>query len=62
MISKLQALRNRIGGNLQAVENTGGLVIRFNVIEGVLQCKQNAPPPTGGGNQASDKEDQCENL
>jgi hypothetical protein len=58
----LQATGNRIGGNLQAVENTGGLIIGRNVIEGALQCKQNDPAPVGGGNQAGDKEDQCEGL
>lgn len=58
----LQAIGNSIGGNLQAFENTGGVRIVDNVIDGNLQCTGNAPAPTGGGNQASSKEDQCANL
>ena len=52
---------NTILGNLQAVQNTGGLVISGNTIAENLQCKNN-PPPTGGGNKAGDKEDQCAAL
>ena len=58
----LEAIGNRIGGNLQAFENTGGVSIVGNVIDGNLQCKGNAPAPTGGGNQASSKQDQCKKL
>ena len=42
-------------GNLQADENTGGLTISYNVIEGALQCKQNNPPPGAKDNMAGDK-------
>jgi hypothetical protein len=56
------ARKNTILGNLQAVSNTGGLVIENNTIAENLQCKQNNPPPTGGGNTAGDKEDQCAKL
>jgi hypothetical protein len=57
------AKQNQIGGNLQAVQNTGGVTIQTNRINGNLQCKENAPSPTGGGNivQGS-KEDQCASL
>ena len=48
--------------NLQAESNTGGLVIKNNRISEYLQCKQNNPPPTGGGNTAGDKENQCSRL
>jgi len=58
----LEAIGNRIGGNLLAFENTGGVSIVGNVIDGNLQCKGNAPAPTGGGNQASSKQDQCKKL
>ena len=58
----LYATRNHIDGNLQAWKNTGGLTISFNVIAENLQCKENNPPPTGGGNIAGDKEGQCRNL
>ncbi|MGH8488320.1 MAG: hypothetical protein ACREXS_05495 [Gammaproteobacteria bacterium] len=58
----VQAVGNSIGGNLQAFQNTGGVRIARNVIDGNLQCKANKPAPTGGGNQASSKEDQCAKL
>lgn len=59
----LAANRNRIGGNLQAFQNTGGLSINDNRIDGNLQCKKNDPAPTGGGNVVQgSKEDQCEGL
>jgi len=58
----VQAVGNSIGGNLQAFQNTGGVRIAKNVIDGNLQCKANKPAPTGGGNQASSKEDQCAKL
>lgn len=59
----LTANRNVVGGNLQAFQNTGGVEIRKNRIDGNLQCKENRPPPVGGGNivQGS-KEDQCRSL
>jgi hypothetical protein len=59
----LVANRNRIGGNLQAFQNDGGVRINNNRIDGNLQCKENVPTPTGGGNQVGgNKEDQCEGL
>lgn len=54
--------QNRVDGNMQVNQNTGGVSINRNTIQGALQCQSNNPPPTGGGNQAGDKEDQCENL
>jgi hypothetical protein len=59
----LQASANRVGGNVQAFQNTGGVEIRRNVIDGNLQCKANNPRPVGGGNQVGgNKEDQCARL
>ncbi len=60
----LRALRNRVGGSIQAFQNVGGLVqIRRNTIDGNLQCKENTPRPTGGGNiVGGNKEDQCSRL
>ena len=59
----LSALRNQIGGNLQAFQNTGGVAISANRIDGNLQCKENQPPPTGSGNVVQgNKEDQCRRL
>ena len=58
----LRAAFNRIGGNLQAVGNLGGVAIDDNTMGGNLQCKENIPAPTGRGNQAASKEDQCARL
>ncbi len=59
----LKANRNVVGGNLQAFQNTGGLEIRNNRIDGNLQCKANDPAPAGGGNVVQgNKEDQCRRL
>jgi hypothetical protein len=60
--ARMVARGNTILANLQAVSNTGGVVIKNNTIAENLQCKQNNPPPTGGGNTAGDKEDQCRRL
>jgi hypothetical protein len=59
----LAANRNVIGGDLQAFQNTGGVEIRNNRIDGNLQCKENRPAPVGGGNIVQgNKEDQCRRL
>jgi hypothetical protein len=59
----LTAIGNTIGGNLQAFQNTGGVLVRGNVIDGNLQCKENVPAPTGSNNTVhGNAEDQCENL
>jgi hypothetical protein len=60
--ARMVARGNTILANLQAVGNTGGVVISNNTIAENLQCKENNPPPTGGGNRAGDKEDQCAAL
>lgn len=59
----LKASYNRIGGNLQAFQNTAGVYLYRNTIDGNLQCKANYPRPTGGGNIVyGNKEDQCSRL
>lgn len=58
----LEASSNVIGGNLQAFKNMAGVRLTTNRIKGNLQCKENIPAPTGSGNQASSKEDQCARL
>ena len=60
--ARMVARGNTILANLQANQNTGGLVIENNRISQNLQCQANTPPPTGGGNTAGDKEDQCAAL
>jgi hypothetical protein len=59
----LKANSNVVGGSLQAFQNTGGVEIRNNRIDGNLQCKANVPAPVGGGNIVQgNKEDQCRRL
>jgi hypothetical protein len=55
---------NRVEGNVQVFKNRGGpFTISDNGIDGHLQCKENEPAPTGGGNVVDGKkEDQCRNL
>jgi hypothetical protein len=59
----LRVVNNRVNGSVQAFQNTGGVRIFENVIGANLQCKENEPPPTGGGNVVGGtKEDQCAGL
>lgn len=58
----LLAAGNRVNGNLQAFGNRGGVSLIGNAINGNLQCKENVPAPTGSGNTAASKEDQCRLL
>jgi hypothetical protein len=52
--------RNIVGADVQAFQNTGGVRIYDNRIDGNLQCKANSPRPIGGGNIVEgNKEDQC---
>ena len=60
--ARMVARGNTILANFQANQNKGGLVIENNRISENLQCQSNNPPPTGGGNTAGDKEDQCSKL
>ena len=55
-------ISSRINGDLQFESNDAWMVARNNTIGANLQCKENNPPPTGGGNTAGDKEDQCAAL
>jgi hypothetical protein len=55
--------RNAVKGDVQYFENRGTISITKNKIDGNLQCKENSPPPTGGGNIVQgNKEDQCARL
>ncbi|MGH2543164.1 MAG: hypothetical protein ACRDIB_10215 [Ardenticatenaceae bacterium] len=53
---------NRVGQNLRADQNTGGVTISDNIIGRELRCRDNEPPPVGGGNSAPIKRDQCAGL
>jgi hypothetical protein len=60
--ARMVARNSTILANLQVFQNTGGVVLENNTIAENLQCKENNPPPVGGGNKAGDKEDQCAAL
>ena len=55
--------RNSVKGDVQYFENRGTISITSNRIDGNLQCKENSPRPTGGGNIVQgNKENQCARL
>ena len=62
MAGPVSASGNRITGNLQVVANLGGVALNSNRVGGVMQCKENLPAPSGSGNVATLKEDQCLRL
>jgi hypothetical protein len=52
--------RNRVGGSIQVVGNSGGASIARNRVGGSLECKENRPAPTGARNRVGEsKLDQC---
>jgi len=51
-----------IGSDLQPFKNTGGATLTDNTIRQNMQRKENVPAPTGSGNVAGSKEDQCSGL
>ncbi len=53
---------NEIVGSVQANTNTAGLELTGDRIGNGLQCQDNNPAPTGGGNIAKQKQGQCVNL
>lgn len=53
---------NDVDSDIQLFENRGGAKLTDNVADGNLQCKENRPAPTGSGNRAASKEDQCAAL
>lgn len=62
MAGPVSASSNRVSGNLQAMANRGSVTLTGNTFGGVMQCKDNLPAPTGSGNVATLKEDQCRGL
>ncbi len=51
------------GSDVQFFTNSSTISITSNRIDGNLQCKENRPAPTGGGNGVQgNKEDQCARL
>lgn len=51
-----------VGGNMQIEKNQGGVTLLGNRIAQVLECKDNLPAPTGSGNVAAEKKEQCRAL
>lgn len=62
MSGPVSASGNRLGGNVQATGNRGGVALLSNRMEGALQCTGNLPAPTGSGNVASVRQEQCRDL
>ena len=61
--ARVEVMANQVGADVQAFANLGGVRVQDNVINGNLQCKENAPAPLGGNNRVSgNREDQCANL
>ena len=58
----LSVERNQVGQNVQIKQNLGGVSVNGNRINGNLECQANQPAPTGGGNTAALKTDQCRAL
>lgn len=58
----VSASSNRVGGNFEAFLNLGGATFNSNTIVAKMTCKDNLPAPTGSGNVAMVKEDQCAAL
>jgi hypothetical protein len=55
--------RNTVNADVQVTANRGATSVSLNRIGGNLQCKENDPAPTGGGNIVNgNKEDQCAAL
>ena len=56
-------LANTVGSDIQSFGNFGGVEASDNRVDGNLQCKENVPVPTGGGNIVQgNSEDQCARL
>jgi hypothetical protein len=58
----LASERADVRGDFQVFKNSGGVVLTANTIAQSLQCKENSPAPTGSGNVAGEKEEQCRGL
>jgi len=54
---------NTVNQDVQVFSHRDGVAIANNRVDGNLQCKENVPAPTGGGNIVQgNKEDQCKRL
>jgi len=52
-----------VNADIEVFSHRGGIAMTNNRVDGNLQCKENTPPPTGGGNVVQgNKEDRCVRL
>lgn len=51
-----------VDGNMQIEKNRGGVLLTANRVRQTLECKENVPAPTGTGNVAGEKKEQCRSL
>ncbi|WP_026849990.1 hypothetical protein [Gemmatimonas phototrophica] len=51
-----------VRGNMQIEKNRGGVTLTGNRVSQTLECKENVPAPTGAGNVANEKKEQCRAL
>jgi hypothetical protein len=58
----LRSEATAVRGNMQIEKNLGGVTLIGNRIAQTLECKENAPAPTGAGNVAGEKKEQCRAL
>jgi hypothetical protein len=61
--AQIELLDNKVRGTVQAVGNTGGVVLVRNEIDENLECEANSPVPLGTDNRVRGESDgQCEDL
>ena len=62
-LGSIELQDNVIDDEAKLEKNRGGpFRVVGNTIDGKLECKENDPPPTGSGNVADEKTDQCSGL
>lgn len=61
-LGALSIAYNTVHVDVKVFENTGGVSLISNSIANILACTGNVPAPTGQGNTAADKQDQCSGL
>lgn len=60
--ASLRSREAQVEGNFQVEKNRGGVLLEANRVRQVLECKENTPAPTGAGNVAGEKKEQCRAL
>jgi hypothetical protein len=52
-------VNNTVGANLHVQNNIASTQVFNNIVKKDLQCQNNSPAITGGGNTAAQKQGQC---